>query len=320
VGHLREHRFTALVAVAGVMALAASGCSGSSDAAAITVNGHEFSRSSVDRELAAIAASPRLKSYVTGKNGSPTASITARWLTGLVEAQAAENEVARKHLRVTKDDRDIAGQRARQLFGNASVFTGFPKWFRDLLSKRYAAASAVVRSNGDPPTDAQVRAQYDKSIAESCASGRFVSHILVAGEEEANAIAAQLAAGADFGQLAAQRSTDTASAQAGGALGCLDGQQLDPAFTAAMNGLPLGATSPPVKSQFGWHIIRVREIHEAVPFDSVKDGIRNDLVASSPAGQQVLRDLMAKANVKVDPTYGRWVPKKGNPEVKPRKH
>jgi len=311
----RLRSLTAFLAGFGALAVSVAGCAGS-DPAAITVNGHEFSRSSVERELHAIAASKQLKPYLTKDDGTVKDSVATTWLTGLVEAQVAEEEVGRRHLDVTKADRTIAKHRAAQVFGLDSIVTAFPKWFRDVLRDRYANAAAVVRANGHRPTDDEVRAQYETSVTESCASHRFVSHILVGSAEEAQAIEAQLAAGADFAKLAAQRSTDTTSARSDGDLGCLDGQQLDPAFAAAASALPLGGTSGPVQTQFGWHVIRVRDIYDAVPFDSVKDGIRNDLATSDPAGRRALTKLMAEAKVKVDRHYGRWVAAKEHPEVK----
>ncbi len=289
-----------------VLAAALTACSSGDDPAAITVNGHEFSRSSVEREFDAIVGNQELQSFVTRKDGDIAAPVARTWLTGLVEAQVAKEEVARRDLRVTRNDRTIAEQRATQLFGQASIFDAFPKWFRDILRDRYANAAAVVRANADEVTDADVRAQYEKSVTDSCASHRFVSHILVPTEADAQEVAAQLAQGNAFEVVAAARSTDTASGRQGGDLGCLDGQQLDPAFAAAANSLPLGQVSAPVQSQFGWHLILVRDIFEAVPFDAVKEGIRNDLETSDPAGRRALERLMRQARVKVAKRYGRW--------------
>lgn len=311
----RQRHFVALLAAVGALTIGVAACSSDSDPAVITVNGHEFSQSSVDRELEAIAGSAQLKDVVTKKDGTVTDSITATWLTGLVEAQVADDEIARENLKITKADRTIAEQRAMQLFGDATTFDGFPKWFRDVLSDRYASAAAVVRINGKPPTDAEVRGQYDKAIAETCASGRFVSHILVATKEQAEQVVAKLASGVDFGVLASQVSTDVTSGREGGDLACLDGQDIDPTFAAAAAALPLGGTSAPLQTQFGWHIIRVRDIHEAVPFEAIAEGIRDDLTASSPAGRRVLRELMTNAKVKVDPGYGSW--DKHGAQVKP---
>jgi parvulin-like peptidyl-prolyl isomerase len=302
--HGSSRRIGALAAAAVLLALA--GCSGGSEPAAITVNGQDYSRSSVERELDAIVANEELRPFVTRPDGRIQQSVARTWLTGLVEAQVAEDEVGRRDLPVSDDDRTIAEQRARQLFGKASIFDAFPRWFRAILRDRYANAAAVVRANADEVTDDDVRAQYEQSVTSSCASHRFVSHILVASEAEAKEIAAQLAQGADFGVLASQRSTDQTSGRSGGDLGCLDGQELDPAFSTAANALPLGQVSAPVQSQFGWHLIVVRDIFEAVPYEAVQEGIRNDLETSNPAGRRALERLMRRATVKVAKQYGRW--------------
>src|ERR1700704_1568800 len=96
-------------------------------------------------------------------------------------------------------------------------------------------------------------------------------HILVETEDEAKAIKAELAKGADFAELAKKKSKDPGASD-GGDLGFFNKEQLVPDFSAVAFALEPGKISDPVKSQFGWHIINVEEkrSRKAPDFDQVK--------------------------------------------------
>src|SRR3974390_2994611 len=99
-------------------------------------------------------------------------------------------------------------------------------------------------------------------------------HILVETEDEAKAIVAELKKGADFAELAKKKSKDP-GASAGGDLGFFTKDQMVPEFSAAAFSLEPGKISDPVKSQFGWHVIKVEEKRNPKPpdFDQVKSQI-----------------------------------------------
>lgn len=84
------------------------------------------------------------------------------------------------------------------------------------------------------------------------------SHILVETEEEAQALAAELAGGADFATLAMEWSTGP-SGPAGGELGWFARGAMVPPFDAAVAAMEAGAISDPVQTQFGWHVIKLNE-------------------------------------------------------------
>jgi parvulin-like peptidyl-prolyl isomerase len=304
----------ALVSVA-LLVLGATGCGSGSDPAAITVGNKVIPQSEIDDQLQAITQNPQLKAQAVTKAGRLRPEVAAVWLTQVVDGAVAAAQVARDHLHIQASDRATAQQQANLLFGGQSVFAKFPKAFRTATLARFANVAAVVRAKGTAPTDAEVRSEYDTSIAKNCPSNRYISHILVATLDEAKTIKSELAAGADFAKLAMQKSTDTQSAQRGGDLSCLDGQQIDPTFLAAANALPLGTVSDPVQTQYGWHIIRARDVHDAAPFESLQDEIRKDLTNNGPAGQVAIAALIAHANVKIVPKYGRWVVSDGQGHV-----
>lgn len=303
------------LAAAVVVAAVAASCS-SVRPAALTVNGSDISRDSVDRELATIADNPDLKGQISDTEGSIKSNGTSIWLTHVVMQQVVDREVQRRGIKVAAADRRAGQAQAANFFG-PQAFAAFPKWFRDQTAGEFARQEALIRATGTPPTDADVRAAYETAMAqfrEQCPSGRFVSHILVPSQQLAAGLAAQIKAGASFEQIASQQSIDIASAQDGGALGCIDGQQLAPAFQQVAASLPLNQVSAPVQTQFGWHLILVRD---TIPFEQLQNGIRQRLEQQSPAGQRKLLARVARADVDVNPRYGRWVVRNGRGTVQP---
>lgn len=104
------------------------------------------------------------------------------------------------------------------------------------------------------------------------------AHILVATEEEAAAIKAELDGGADFGELARTRSTGPSGPNAGDLGWFGKGMMVEP-FETAVLALSPGEVSGPVETQFGWHIIRLNEVRmkEAPPLEAVRDEIATEL-------------------------------------------
>ena len=109
-------------------------------------------------------------------------------------------------------------------------------------------------------------------------------HILVPTEEEAKAIKAELDKGADFAKLAKEKSKDPGAAD-GGDLGFFTKEQMVPEFSAVAFALEPGKISDPVKSQFGWHVIKVEEARDKKPpaFDQVKGQIETFVVRKAQA-------------------------------------
>lgn len=115
----------------------------------------------------------------------------------------------------------------------------------------------------NPVTDADIQKYADANKDEIAAQKRVrASHILVKTKEEADAIEAELKAGKDFAELAKAKSTDTGSAVNGGDLDFFGQGQMVPEFEEAAFKLKKDEVSEPVKSDFGYHIIKVTDIQE----------------------------------------------------------
>ncbi|HVY58269.1 MAG TPA: peptidylprolyl isomerase [Xanthobacteraceae bacterium] len=121
-------------------------------------------------------------------------------------------------------------------------------------------------------------------------------HILVETEDEAKAVEAELKKGADFAELAKQKSKDPGSAD-GGDLGYFTKDQMVPEFAAAAFKLDKGQISDPVKSQFGWHIIKVEDKRkrQLPEFDKVKDQLQTYVMRK--AQSELITKLRSEAKI-----------------------
>jgi peptidyl-prolyl cis-trans isomerase C len=122
-------------------------------------------------------------------------------------------------------------------------------------------------------------------------------HILVETEDEAKKVAADLKGGGDFVAIAKERSKDPGSKDQGGDLGFFGKDQMVPEFAEAAFKLDKGQTSDPVKSQFGWHIIRVddKRTKEPPSFDQVKSQIESYVQRKAQA--DLIQKLRADAKI-----------------------
>jgi peptidyl-prolyl cis-trans isomerase C len=116
----------------------------------------------------------------------------------------------------------------------------------------------------NPVTDADIKAEYDKFAAANGGKEFKARHILVESEDQAKKIIADLKKGAKFEDIAKKQSKDPGSGANGGDLDWATAASYVPEFAEAMTKLKKGEmTQVPVKSQFGWHVIRVDDIRDA---------------------------------------------------------
>lgn len=123
------------------------------------------------------------------------------------------------------------------------------------------------------------------------------SHILVEDEHEAKELYKQIKDGADFAKLAKEESIDTASGAKGGDLGYFSKDRMVPEFADAAFTADVGEVTEPVKSDFGWHIIKVeakRDV-EAPKYEEVKERIQQSLANNAVEGY--INNMMKEADV-----------------------
>jgi parvulin-like peptidyl-prolyl isomerase len=148
-------------------------------------------------------------------------------------------------------------------------------------------------------SEADIKDQYQKMKEEVHAW-----HILVDSEAQADSIYQQLKNGADFAQLAKEKSIDPSAKSNGGDLGFFSWGKMVPEFQEVAFKLKDGEISRPVKTQFGWHIIKVVERRqvEQPPFDQTKDMIRARLEREKAQNRvrEYFGELKKKVNFKLN--------------------
>ncbi len=147
-------------------------------------------------------------------------------------------------------------------------------------------------------TDDALHQLYDQAVKQMKPQEEVhARHILVATEDEAKQIEAQLKQGADFATLAKEKSKDPSGPSDGGDLGWFTKDQMVAEFADAAFKLDKGQISDPVHTQFGWHIIKVEDkrIKPTPTFDQVKPQLKNYL--AHRAQEELVENLRKTAKI-----------------------
>ena len=164
--------------------------------------------------------------------------------------------------------------------------------------RRALLASEAIRGVMDLPINEEdLQALYAEKYANQDPETEYhAAHILVKTEDEAKDIITQLDDGADFGELAKTLSTGP-SGPSGGDLGWFIKTDMVPEFADAAFALEPGTVSDPVKSDFGWHLIKVDDARDRAvpPLEQVQGELMGSLVEKAQA--EILAELRAQAEV-----------------------
>jgi parvulin-like peptidyl-prolyl isomerase len=302
--------------------LALSACSGSDSASAAKVNGESIEDKAFLDELKAYQDNKQYQSNaqtaVVGADGTVKADFARSALLNQIILTLARQEVEHRGLDVSKADPAQVTALVNQIYGgnpqDSASFDAFSDSFKERARKEVESFVTLEQSFAADVTDDQIKAAYDAEPhrwANLCAS-----HILVATEQEAQAVKARLDAGEDFGKVAKDVSTDTGSGANGGSLvgsdgKCVPAQSYVKEFVDGALAAKVGVPTDPVQSQFGYHIIRVDK-WEDVPFDQAKDSVRAKLEQDAQAkGGTALNAWLTtalKGDIWVNPRYGTFDP------------
>jgi peptidyl-prolyl cis-trans isomerase C len=246
--------------------------------------------------LFAFAALPALAQNIAVVNGKAIPSSRADLMVKQAASQGqADSPELRKLVKDELITREVLVQEADKLgLGNSADVKTQLEIARQSLVIRALVGDFVKKH---PISDAEVKAEYDKFKATAGDKEYRARHILVEKEDEAKAIIAKLKGGAKFEDLAKQ-SKDPGSAAKGGDLDWASPASFVKPFSDAMVALSKGGlTETPVKTQFGYHVIRLDDVRAAkVPtLEEVKPQIIESLQQKKLQEYQV--ELRAKAKV-----------------------
>jgi peptidyl-prolyl cis-trans isomerase C len=206
-----------------------------------------------------------------------------------VRDQAREMLVTRELILQEADKRGVIQKEAvRDQLEQARMSVLIAAVFEDYVEKEGVA-------------DAELKAAYDSVKTQYTGKEYRVEHILVEKESDAKAIITQIKGGANFEEIAKSKSKDPGSAPNGGDLGYVSDNALVPEFSKAMVQLKNGQiTDKPVKSQFGWHIIKMVDVRDVKPpsMDEIKDQLKQMIMSDQNWQKAKFSEMMQKFRAK----------------------
>ena len=236
-------------------------------ASAASVNGVTIPQSRIDEAVKTMQAQgakdgPELRQMVTRK---------------LIENELILQEAARRGIDKSEAFQTELANARQQILGRMMV----AEW-----------------AKANPISDKEIQAEYDRVKATLSGNEYQVRHIMLKSEDEARAVLASLAKGGKFEELAKQKSNDKGSAPQGGMLGWVNANQFPPTFGTAVKALSKGQTTKAaVKTEAGWHVIRVEGVRPAkIPtLAEARENITRQL--QSQKFGEMLAQLQSKAKI-----------------------
>ena len=193
---------------------------------------------------------------------------------------------------------------AMELINQEAEKTGLNKDTNYLLKEELARKEMLYNTflqnyvQKNPISEADIKNAYEQYKKDLGAQEFNAKHILVASEQEAKDIIAELNKGGNFAKIAKDKSKDPGSKDKGGELGWFPANTMVKPFAEALTVLKKGSVSAaPVQTQFGWHVIKLEDTRplQAPEFDKVKDDLAKTLQQKQL--DKLVLDLKAKAKI-----------------------
>jgi peptidyl-prolyl cis-trans isomerase C len=164
------------------------------------------------------------------------------------------------------------------------------------------SAAALDLMAGDAISDDSVQKLYESQVLGAEANPEFqASHILVETEEEANAVLEMAQSGSDFAELAKEKSTGP-SGPSGGDLGWFGRGAMVPEFDQAVAEMKVGEVVGPIKTDFGWHVIRLNDQRDYLALEDVRADLEKQLRTETIASEVERLQTAAKIEI-VEPEF-----------------
>lgn len=207
-------------------------------------------------------------------------------LNSLIANKIVELEAKKQNITVSEEDVQKEVDKLAEQYGSEEAFTQFLEMYGYSLDeiKENIKMNLNVKKLLEPTIkieESEIKSYFDENKASFDTPEQVkASHILVDTEEKAKEVKQKLQDGEDFVELAKTYSTDTSNNQQGGELGYFSKGQMTPEFEEAAFSLKVGEISDPVKTEFGYHIIKVEDKKEAkeATYEESKDEVKNILL------------------------------------------
>lgn len=300
-------------ALVGALLLAACGTSSGGTPAdvAATVNGDTVTVADLEEQVRLRLASPEFAQVPADQKATATEQAQQQALSSLIQQRLIEAEIDRRGITATDEevqdlyDQEAASRGGQEQFDAFLVEIGLTdEEAREFLASQVRQDKLQAELEQDiEVTDAEVREAFAEreDTLETVAS----AHILLEDEATANEVRALLDGGADFAQLAEERSTGPSGPQ-GGELGDVPTSQLVPEYVAPLRDAQPGDIVGPFETQFGWHVVRF-DGFTSPSFEDVREQIETELRSSRANGViQSFVDELNAGDITVNSRFGRW--------------
>ncbi|HUR76442.1 MAG TPA: peptidylprolyl isomerase [Acidimicrobiales bacterium] len=311
-----------------VVAVTGAACKSATPYAA-KVNGVVLSKSALERELDAIRDNKEYLNALKQANvpvegtgdGTFSSQFVARILTRRIYLELVHQEIEKRKLKVGKKDLAAAHDQLLAAIGDQKVLDAFADDYYTEIERTTAEVQVLQNALADT-SDKNVLKYYEDhkdQFENVCAV-----HILVETKPQADQIEKSLAKAkdkkAEFANQAKTKSKDTGSGANGGDLGCNPPSTYVAEFKDAVRTQKVGVIGPPVKTQFGYHIIRVDSREAAKPFAEVEEQVKSAITDSQQGPfNEFLNNASTKSEIEVNPRYGKYDTSGQSPEVVPPK-
>lgn len=311
---VNPHRLLPIVVLA-VLAVVLSACTTTPTAAA-TVDGSEISDAELAAQLPEFKVLAELQGATCGgalpgaeAPSDPDAACAQQALGVLIQDRVLQNYATANQITVPEADIAKTLQEIEAGAPQEGAFDALLKkqgvtreQFGEFVKKLLLFAAVQEQVSGTGMEEEALRKSYEEDTLPFTTID--TAHILVADQAQADEIFAK-ATKENFAALAEKYSEDPGSAKKGGDLGAISAASLVPEYaTAAANAEP-GTIIGPIKSQFGYHIIFVKDV-KVKPFEEARKELEGDSAASQGFFQRWLTDRLKAADITVNPRYGRY--------------
>ncbi len=193
---------------------------------------------------------------------------------------------------------------AMELINQEAEKTGLSKDVNYVLKEELARKEMLYNTflqnyvQKNPISESDIKNAYEQYKKDLGSQEFNAKHILLASEQEAKDVIAELNKGGNFNKIAKDKSKDTGSKDKGGDLGWFPANSMVKPFAEALTSLKKGnVTTIPVQTQFGWHVIKLEDTRalQAPEFDKVKEGLAKTLQQKQL--DKLVLDLKAKAKI-----------------------